>query len=128
MAASELAYRDKQLVVWRIPRPTGLRLVGAIDAFNVHQVEEILASALNGGTDYDVHIDMSLIEFVDVSGIRAIVAAAENADGHHRMIIHGLPPLMRRVMEVVGWSDLPTLTITLDAFPQDGVADAETAG
>ena len=117
MAASDVAYRDKQLVVRRILRPSGLRLVGAIDVFNVHQVEEVLAGALNGESDYDVHVDLSLIEFVDVSGIRAIVAAAERADGHHRMIVHGLPPLMSRVMEVVGWSDLPTLTIASEAFP-----------
>jgi anti-anti-sigma factor len=125
MAASDVAYRDKQLVVWHIMRPSGLRLVGAIDASNVHQVEEVLASALNGESDYDVHIDLSLIEFVDVSGIRAIVAAAEKADGHHRMIIHGLPPLMSKVMRVVGWSDLPTLVIAAEDFPQEGHRQGE---
>jgi hypothetical protein len=36
------------------------------------------------------------------------------------MIIHGLPPLMSRVMKVVGWSDLPTLVIAAEDFPQDG--------
>lgn len=113
-----MAYRDKQLVVWRIQRPTGLRLIGAIDAFNVHQVEEILAGALNGESDYDVHIDLSLIEFVDVSGIRALVDAAERAEGRHRMILHGLPPLMSKVIDVVGWSDSSALFIAKGDFPQ----------
>jgi hypothetical protein len=36
------------------------------------------------------------------------------------MIIHGLPPLMSKVMKVVGWSDLPTLVIAAEGFPQDG--------
>jgi anti-anti-sigma factor len=117
-AAPGVAYRDKQLVVWRAVKPSGLRLVGAIDAFNVGQVEELLAGALNGESDYDIHIDLSMIEFVDVSGIRAIVAAAMKADGHHRLILHGLPPQMSRVMEAVGWSELPALAIVAEAFPE----------
>jgi anti-anti-sigma factor len=118
VAASGLAYRDKQLVVRRVQGPSGLRFIGAIDAFNVDRVEEVLAGALNGDSEYDVHIDLSRIEFVDVSGIRALVAAAEKADGRHRMIIHGLPPLMGKVMELVGWSDSPTIFIAQEKFPQ----------
>jgi anti-anti-sigma factor len=117
-AAPGVAYRDKQLVVWRVVKPSGLRLVGAIDAFNVGHVEELLAGAFNRESDCDVHVDLSLIEFVDVSGIRAIVAAAMRADGHHRLILHGLPPQMRRVMEAVGWSELPALAIVAEAFPE----------
>jgi anti-anti-sigma factor len=117
-AARSVAYRDKQLVVWRAVKPSGLRLVGAIDAFNVGQVEELLAGALNGERDHDIHIDLSMIEFVDVSGIRAIVSAAMKADGHHRLILHGLPPQMSRVMESVGWSELPALAIVAEAFPE----------
>jgi anti-anti-sigma regulatory factor len=117
--AAAVAYRDKQLVVLRILRPSGLRFIGAIDAFNVSRVEEILAHALNGESDHDVHMDVSLIEFVDVSGIRAFVAAAEKTDGHHRMILYGLPPLMSKVMDVVGWSDSPTLFISTGEFPPD---------
>jgi anti-anti-sigma factor len=123
VAASDVAYRDKQLVVWRVLKPSGLRFVGAIDAFNVARVEDLLAGALNGESDYDVHIDLSLIEFVDISGIRALVAAAGKADGNHRMILHGLPPLMSRVMELVGWSDSPTLFIAAEAFPPPGPAN-----
>lgn len=119
IAAAAIAYRDKQLVVLHILRPSGLRFIGAIDAFNVSRVEEILADALNGESDYDVHMDLSEMEFVDVSGIRAFVAAAEKTDGHHRMILHGLPPLMSKVMDVVGWSDSPTLFISTGQFPSE---------
>jgi anti-anti-sigma factor len=117
-ARSGVAYRDKQLVVWRMQRPSGLRLIGVIDAFNVQGAEEVLADALNGESDYDVHIDLSLVEFVDVSGIRALVAAAETAEGRHRVILHGLPPLMSKVMGVVGWSDSATLLIAQEEFPE----------
>jgi anti-anti-sigma factor len=122
-AAPRVVYRDKQLVVWQVVKPSGLKLVGAIDAFNVGRVEELLAGALNGESDYDVHIDLSMIEFVDVSGIQAFVGAAQKTDRHHRLILHGLPPQMSRVMEVVGWSELPSLVIAPEAFPDgDGHA------
>lgn len=129
MAATPIvAYRDKQLVVWRVFQPSGLRLVGAIDTFNVRRVEDLLIGALNGESDFDVHIDLSLIEFVDVSGIRAIVAAAQAADGRHRMIIHGLPPQMGKVMEVVGWSDLPAIVVAPETFPYSEEPQAESGG
>lgn len=115
-------YTDRQLVISRFARPSGLRLIGSVDASNVESVVEVLASALNGDSDHDVHIDLAGLEFADVSGIRALVQAAERADHRHRMIIHGLPPLMEKVMRVVGWTDLHSLSISEAMFP---VGDGE---
>jgi anti-anti-sigma factor len=117
-------YTDKQLVIVGTDRPSGLKFIGSVDAFNVEHVENVLAGALNGESDIEVHIDLTRLEFCDVSGIRALVAAAQKSDGRHRMILHGLPPLMSRVMGVVGWSDLPSLFIAETDFP-DGVQSAE---
>jgi anti-anti-sigma factor len=114
----DTVYSDRQLVVRRTLRPSGLVFIGALDNSNVERVAEILAAALNGHSDPEVHIDLTNLEFADVSGIRALVAAAEKADGSHRMILHGLPPLMKKVMGVVGWSDLPTLFIAETDFPE----------
>ena len=113
----EIVYRDKQLVVRRVFRPSGLRLFGAVDASNVGPLEEILASALNGHSDYEVHVDLTRLEFCDVSGIRALVSAAKRSDARHRMVVHGLPPLMTKVMSVVGWTDLPGISIVDTDFP-----------
>jgi anti-anti-sigma factor len=121
-STSETVYKDRQLVINRFARPSGLRLIGAVDASNVESVMKVLASALNGDSDHDVHVDLTMLEFADVSGIRALVQAAERADDHHRMIIHGLPPLMEKVMKVVGWTDLPALCISESMFP---VVDGE---
>jgi anti-anti-sigma factor len=103
-------YRDKQLVVILSEPPTRLRFEGTIDAFNAGEVEKVLAEALNDHSTRDVHLDLTRLEFSDVSGIRAVVEAAAKADGH-RLVLHGLPPLMSKVMEVVGWVDMPTLFI-----------------
>jgi anti-anti-sigma factor len=117
-ARKEVVFRDRQLVVSRTFRPPGLRLVGQVDATNV----EGLQSALEEGVQSDgqrpvLHLDLTRLEFSDVSGIRAIVDAAERADGRFRLVLHGLPPLMSRVLGVVGWSDLPALDISNESFP-----------
>jgi anti-anti-sigma factor len=122
----DTVYKDRQLVISRSARPSGLRLIGAVDASNVESVMKVLASALNGDSDHDVHIDLARLEFADVSGIRALVQAAERADDRHRMIIHGLPPLMEKVMNVVGWTGLRALSISEATFP-DGEADQPQA-
>lgn len=118
------AYQDKQLVVTATVRPVGLRFVGAVDTSNVEAVRRVLDTTLKQHPDVDVHIDVSGLEFADVSGIRALVSAAESADHSRRFVLHGLPALVARVMDAVGWSELPALNISDDVFPngqsQDG--------
>ena len=110
-------YQDKQLVITQSSRPVGLRLNGEVDASNVEAVSSVLNTTLRTHDGADVHVDLSGLEFSDVSGIRALVAAAEQVDGSRRLILYGLPPLMTKVMDVVGWTDLPALTISESKFP-----------
>jgi anti-anti-sigma factor len=122
-ARNEVVFRDKQLVVTRTFRPEGLRLVGSVDASNVDGLTHVLETSFTeDGGDHAVHIDLTRLEFTDVSGIRALVSSAERANGKYRMVLHGLPPLMGRVMNVVGWSEMPSLEISSDGFPGDGEA------
>lgn len=102
-------YMDKQLAVRRTVSPNGLTLAGAIDHFNVDAVAQKLTVALDGGGD--VHVDLSRLEFCDVSGIRALVSIAEALNGRGRLLLHGLPEGLQNVMTVIGWSDLPSLVI-----------------
>lgn len=102
-------YADKQLVIRRTSLPDGLRITGVIDLFNVDSFARTLNASLAG--EGDLHIDLSRLEFCDVSGIRALVAAAERVAGRRRLVVHGLPPQLRTVMTVVGWADLPGLEI-----------------
>ena len=103
-------------------------MYGAVDASNVGAVQRVLEVTLKGNPDVDVHIDVAGLEFADVSGIRAIVAAAEAADHTRRFVLHGLPPLMTKVMDVVGWSELPALNISDTALPVNGDGKAEAGG
>jgi anti-anti-sigma factor len=105
----EPMYTDKQLVIRHTVPPNGLSIAGVLDIFNADAVASSVASLLAG--DGDLHVDLSKVEFCDVSGIRALVAAAERAEGRSRLVMHGLPPLLQRVMRLVGWGELPSVEI-----------------
>jgi anti-anti-sigma regulatory factor len=102
-------YSDKQLVITRTSTPDGLCITGVIDLFNIDSFVQTLNASLAGAGD--LHIDLSRLEFCDVSGIRALVSAAERVAGRRRLVLHGLPLQLRTVMTVVGWADLPGLVI-----------------
>jgi anti-anti-sigma factor len=108
-ASKEIIYQDKQLVVSRTRKPAGLKFSGEIDSSNAHAVTQ---SLIGGGTaESDVHLDVTQLRFIDVSGIRAIVSAAESLGEGRRILLHGLPAQLARVVSIVGWAEAPTLAI-----------------
>jgi anti-anti-sigma regulatory factor len=120
-------YLDKQLVIARTGSPSGLSVSGSIDYYNAGAVAEALTRELqssvpgaNGLADAitgngDLHIDVSRLEFADVTGIRALVRIAENSNHGRRLVLRGLPARIRTVFAVVGWSDLPNLVLEEDS-------------
>jgi len=115
-------YADKQLVIARTALPNLLSIMGAIDYFNAANVARALEAELESATDRGevgnpttaggrLHIDLSGLEFVDTCGIRALIEITKSGGGRRVLVIHGLAPLFRRVIEVVGWGELPGLVI-----------------
>jgi len=116
-------YSDKQLVISRTGQSRELSITGAIDYYNAAAVAAAVAAELlsrAGGAaelsdaisgNGDLHIDLSRLEFTDVTGIRALVQVAENAGDGRRLVLRGLPHRIRMVMAVVGWGELPNLVI-----------------
>jgi anti-anti-sigma regulatory factor len=116
-------YADRQLTVSRTRAPAELSLTGAIDYYNAEAVATALIAELQQTADVstalsdaitgngDLHLDLSRLEFTDVTGIRALVRIAETAGVGRRLVLRGLPPRIRTVMVVVGWGDLPNLVI-----------------
>jgi anti-anti-sigma regulatory factor len=119
----DVVYADKQLVIARTSSPAGLSLTGAIDYYNADAVAAALMSELGTAGDVsvlladaitgngDLHLDLTRLEFTDVTGIRALVRIAENAGDGRRLVLRGLPPRIKTVIAVVGWGDLPSLII-----------------
>jgi len=106
---ADFLYADKQLVIRETWEPPGLSISGVIDLFNVDAFARSLNSSLDG--EGDLSVDLSELEFCDVSGIRALVSAAERMGSRRRMVLLGLPPQLQTVMNVVGWADLPGLVL-----------------
>lgn len=101
-------YADKQLVVTRTLEPYGLCFSGEIDITNTSAVAHSLSMAfVRTG---HMHLDVSGLIFCDISGIRSFVEAAEAMDGG-RLMLHGLPPLLQKVLKVTGWSDMDSLVL-----------------
>lgn len=109
-ADDDLLYADKQLVIRRIYAPSGLSVSGSIDVFNVDAFAEALVSSLQGVGD--LRVDVHHLEFCDISGIRALVAAARDVDHGRRLVLAGLPQQLQNVMTLVGWDALPGLVIS----------------
>ena len=119
----EPVYADKQLVISRSDSDSGLSFTGAIDDYNAEAVAEVLTALVHADSgprtmfagaitgDGDLHLDLTRLEFTDVTGIRALVRIAENAGDGRRLVLSGLPPSIVKVMTVVGWSELPNLVI-----------------
>jgi anti-anti-sigma regulatory factor len=116
-------YADRQLVISRSESGDALTVTGSIDHLNADAVSRVLSGEMDGErqaarhlahavfSDGDLHVDLSRVEFADVSGIRAIVGAAKNAVGNRRLVLSGLPPRIASVMSVVGWIDSPNIVI-----------------
>ena len=116
-AEEDVLYADKQLVIRRTSAPHGLSVAGLIDAFNVDAFARSLNSSLDG--EGDLRVDLNLLEFSDLSGIKALVSSAREFHGGRRLVLHGLPQELRTVMTLVGWTGLPGLVIA-----ESGDADA----
>lgn len=122
-------YADKQLVIARTTLPGVLSIMGAIDYFNAAAVATALKAELKAAVDGAAEmgdlesadgrlsLDLSRLEFVDTCGLRALVTLAAEAGERGGLVLHGLPPLIRRVMELVGWGELPGLVIDEDRQP-----------
>jgi anti-anti-sigma factor len=108
-AAGVKVYADRQLVVSRTSSPAGIKFTGEMDASNSHAVGSSIAVAMI--PDQDLHVDVSDLQFCDISGIRALVAAAEGLNQGRGLLLHGMPPQLKTVIKVVGWSRLPTLVV-----------------
>lgn len=116
-------YSDKQVVVSRDVLGRVV-VAGAVDYFNAGPVAAVLACEMQqlvregepaaagaGHMNGDLLVDLSRLEFTDVTGIRALVGVAERATGGRRLVLRGLPPQISRVMAVVGWAELPNLVV-----------------
>jgi anti-anti-sigma regulatory factor len=105
--------------------PGWLTLAGTVDQFNAESLGALVkqelraaresANGWSGAGGRELHLDLARVEFLDSTGIRALSRLAAGMETGTRVVFHGLPGSIRRVMHLVGWGALPNLVIDGDA-------------
>jgi anti-anti-sigma regulatory factor len=106
---------NEVLRITRAYDPAGLIIAGEIDESGYSLLVQSLAALPPRG---EVHIDLGAVEFCDLAGLRAILSLAEPADDENvdrHLIVHAMPPQLRRILQILGWDDMPGTE--LDAAP-----------
>lgn len=79
-----------------------LAVSGEIDLATAPQMQAALKSLAEEGAAVIV-VDMGALEFIDASGIGVLLSAAADARAQgHRLVLARVPPLVRRILELVG--------------------------
>ncbi|MGH2840054.1 MAG: MEDS domain-containing protein [Solirubrobacteraceae bacterium] len=85
-----------------------LSLRGELDVDAAPYVAARLAARASVG---DLVVDMSQLEFIDVSGCRRLVEAAEGLRAGHRMVLVDPGPHLLKILSVCGWREHPQLVL-----------------
>ncbi|MEV4169924.1 STAS domain-containing protein [Nonomuraea sp. NPDC049709] len=101
---------DDKARVTLVAHPFGLRITGEIDRGNRHLLGDALDWAINAGSN-DIRLDLSGLTFIDVAGMRLIVAAAARLSSEREIVLAPVSRTVCRVLEVTGWADAPGLRV-----------------
>jgi anti-anti-sigma factor len=88
--------------------PPVLRVAGELDMATADQLRGALRDAL--ATDFKCVLDMGGVTFVDASGIRVILEAADAMNGRGPLTITNAA-LFERLLKIVGLSEMPSIVI-----------------
>ncbi|MEU4829914.1 STAS domain-containing protein [Streptosporangium sp. NPDC023615] len=85
--------------------PPGVRCEGDIDVGTREILVRALTMALER-TSGDLHIDLHDVGFIDVGGLRVLAEAAFGLEEGRALLVDGLSPHTRRIMELCGWTEV----------------------
>ena len=93
--------------------PRRLSLVGELDLATADTLVERVVAA-TGSAPGDVVLDLRGLEFVDSTGIRALIGISSRLEGG-TLVLEGPTPSVRRVLELVRADSFPNVRIEWDA-------------
>ncbi|SDK22082.1 STAS domain-containing protein [Nonomuraea jiangxiensis] len=93
-----------------VAQPFGLRVSGEIDWSNRRLLADALEWALTSD-DRDIRLDLSGLTFIDVAGLRLIVAVAARLSPPRGLILSSASPLTLRLLDLTGWEHEPGLSV-----------------
>jgi anti-anti-sigma factor len=89
---------------------SGLVLSGELDMDSVAHLSNRLTEQV--AHDGDLVVEAGGLSFIDVSGCRALVQAAEQLGPGRRLVLAHPPRTLVRVMSLCGWADHPRLVLS----------------
>jgi anti-anti-sigma factor len=108
--------QDSALQIAFTSSPPRLRLMGEVDTTTRDVFSRALATAAQAGPG-DVHADLGGVSFIDVDGLRALVAAAAALAGQRMLILDSVPWHVARLLKLMGWDEAPGLRIETSSSP-----------
>jgi len=94
------------IAMLRVARQAGvdesiLELSGEVDMSNAHQLEEALATALEG-TDARLVVDLAGLEFIDSTGLRSLVRFHQRDQTETEIVWRNARGQVAEVLEITG--------------------------
>ncbi|MFJ4716234.1 MEDS domain-containing protein [Streptomyces sp. NPDC088785] len=87
-----------------------LRVIGDVDYYYAPMLSSALEKIMSWPGDLTV--DMSALQFIDLAGVRALARTAERLPAGRRLHVVDLDPMLSEVIHIVGWDQIPSLTVT----------------
>lgn len=100
----------------RTGRARELRLIGELDMAGQGAFAEALASEI--GPEGDLTLDLAALDFIDSSGIQALIQAADKLSDQGRLILRAPGKTVMRVFELVRLETAPNIEITPVEMPE----------
>ncbi|GII54121.1 hypothetical protein Pth03_25100 [Planotetraspora thailandica] len=105
-----LEFDGALLRIRRVAQPPGIELEGEIDGHGLGELTRALASAVRRERG-DVHVDMSRITFIDLSGLRALVDTASALEAGRSLVLSRVPEHVAQLIRLIGWDAVPGLRV-----------------
>lgn len=105
-AAENAQFEDGELVIRRHRGATpGLGLSGAVGDGGHTPLAQALKAALADGADLDedLHVDMSGLDFIDLEGLRLLMATKQDLSDGRSLHLERPAAHVRRVIRMAGW-------------------------
>jgi anti-anti-sigma factor len=104
-------YDDETLRITSTVHPPGIRLEGELDRSGVPALMAALAEAAHRAAHGDgpLSVDLSGLDFIDVSGLRVLVTADLGAGGGSAGVVRmvAAPAVVLRLLRLTGWDEAP---------------------
>ncbi|MEV4172755.1 STAS domain-containing protein [Nonomuraea sp. NPDC049709] len=85
-----------------VVEPHGLRISGELDRDTAPLLGRALAWAVQADTA-DIHLDLGEVTFIDIGAVRLIARTATELPAPRRLIADPIPPMMRKLLHLLGW-------------------------